>query len=156
MAVATITNELIAIRLFGWKWMAFIGRPVRGEARRTPEPEMVRQFMSPKSIVNERWQACFAEHEGHEATGDEPLAYCYCSSSGPEWYPDFLGIDDYWILKLARKHWKKTCPDLWRTFVANLPASEKYQLGDYCRAAIKSLDETLDKPEPLPMPKERD
>lgn len=83
-------NQLIAMKLFGWKWIAFIGCPVRG-TEGYPENCKVRQFVSPELLANKKWKAFFESVGGFtDATGEEPLAYCYCSSRGPEFYDDFV------------------------------------------------------------------
>jgi len=82
-------TERICEEMLGWKWMSFVGTPVRGTDG-YPAKCRVRQFLSPKSLKSAGWQEYLAENDGREATGDEPLAYCYCSSCGPECPPRII------------------------------------------------------------------
>lgn len=72
-------DEELAIRLLGWKWMSFIGIPVKGTSG-YPAKCRVRQLFSAAQLKAKSWREFFEEWEGCEATGDEPLAYGYCSS----------------------------------------------------------------------------
>ncbi len=74
-------DEEIAVRLFGWKWMSYVGIPIRG-TEGYPKECRVRELFSPTQLKMPEWIEHFAKHEGREAEGTEPLAYCYCSSSG--------------------------------------------------------------------------
>lgn len=76
-------DELIAQKLFGWKWVAFSGIPIRG-TEGYPNKTMVRQFCSPMHI--EQLQKMV---EVRDADMSEPLSYRYCSSMGPECVPQF-------------------------------------------------------------------
>ena len=89
----TDLDHAVAEELFGWKWMAFKGIPIR-DAPGYPEKCRVRRFISPESLKNKRWKEYFAETNGAPATGEEPLSYCYCSSRGPEMVPHFSGHAD--------------------------------------------------------------
>ena len=71
--------EELAIRLLGWKWMSFVGVPVKG-TEGYPNKCRVRQLMSAAQLNGKEWREYFRDHEGADATGDEPLAYTYCSS----------------------------------------------------------------------------
>lgn len=71
--------EELAIRLLGWKWVSFVGIPVKG-TEGYPNKCRVRQLMSAAQLKNKEWQAYLQDHQGADATGDEPLAYTYCSS----------------------------------------------------------------------------
>lgn len=86
-------DEELAIKLLGWKWMSFIGTPVKSEPG-YPEERRVRQLMSAKALKSEQWKQHLEEHEGREATGDEPLAYAYCSSQGLAALPIFTILVD--------------------------------------------------------------
>ena len=83
-------NEIIAEKLFGWKWIAFIDIPTR-DTDGYPKECYVRQFFSKKTLSDETWQGLFLENKARDAKGTEPLSYRYCSSVGPECVPDFLG-----------------------------------------------------------------
>jgi hypothetical protein len=76
-------DELIAQKLFGWKWVAFAGVPIRG-TEGYPNKTMVRQFCSPLYV--EKLQDML---EVRDADMNEPLSYRYCSSLGPECVPQF-------------------------------------------------------------------
>ena len=87
-------NEELAIRLLGWKWVSFIGIPVRS-TEGYPAKRRVRQLMSAKAMRDSGWQEFLEKHEGRDAVGDEPLAYCYGSSLGPAIIPTFtILVDD--------------------------------------------------------------
>lgn len=73
---------VIACELFGWKWMAYHGIPIKGTAG-YPAKCRVRQCFPKESQENTDWQQYLATWEGAPATGEEPLAYAYCSSQGP-------------------------------------------------------------------------
>lgn len=75
-------DALVAKRLFGWRWMSYVGVPIKGTPG-YPKKCRVRDFMSPKRMADDRWQAMLRDNESRPATGDEPLAYHYCSSQGP-------------------------------------------------------------------------
>lgn len=80
-------DEFIAEKLLGWKWIAYKGIPVRGTPG-YPDQCVVRRFASPQLLANEKWAGILDRSGGYtDATGDEPLAYCYCSSQGPELPP---------------------------------------------------------------------
>ena len=72
-------TEELAVRLLGWKWMSFVGIPVKG-TEGYPAKCRVRQLMSAEQLKSKEWQKHFQDHEGADATGDEPLTYTYCSS----------------------------------------------------------------------------
>ena len=74
----TILDEWVAEAIFGWKWMSFIGIPVKGTPG-YPKEMRVRQLMSPKQLRMPEWERHFQLHDAREADGFEPLAYCYCS-----------------------------------------------------------------------------
>jgi hypothetical protein len=73
-------HEELAIRLLGWRWMAFTGIPVKGTAS-YPKKCRVRQLFSKEQLATLT--------DAEEATGDEPLSYAYCSSVGPAIVPRF-------------------------------------------------------------------
>ena len=81
-------SAAVAEEFFGWRWMSFVGIPTRDHPG-YPAKCRVRQFMSPKSLANKRWIAFFDGADGRGATGDEPLAYTYCSAAGPDCFPSF-------------------------------------------------------------------
>lgn len=84
-------NQLIAVEVFGWRWISFVGVPVRGSPG-YPKKCRIRRFVSPELLVSERWMKHFERVGGYsDAVGDEPLDYSYCSSQGPELCPDFVG-----------------------------------------------------------------
>jgi hypothetical protein len=76
-------SEELAIRLLGWKWVSFVGLPVKSSDC-YPANCRVRQLFSAKQLNSEDWQQFFRDSEGADATGDEPLAYSYCSSQGDD------------------------------------------------------------------------
>lgn len=86
----TNLDGAVAEEFFGWKWMAYMGIPVR-TAKDYPKERLVRQFMSPGQLAMPQWVEFFAQHEGREADGTEDLSYRYCSSVGPEMVPHFSG-----------------------------------------------------------------
>jgi hypothetical protein len=86
----TELDHAIAEEFFGWKWMASMCIPVRS-ASGYPKERMVQQFMSPQSLSSPQWQGHWEKNQGREADGTEDLAYCYCSSCGPEMVPHYSG-----------------------------------------------------------------
>lgn len=92
----TELDRLIAAEFFGWRWLAFTGRPTREHPEyRTENADkiLVRQFFPPRKTMHKNWDRWFAENPTQPATGEEPLSYCYCSSHGPHMVPHFSGHD---------------------------------------------------------------
>lgn len=137
-------NHIVASRLFGWRWISYIGIPMRGSPG-YPSKQRVRQFLSPESLARPEWQSLLRDHEqgdpngARDADGTEPLSYSYCSSQGPTRVPDFGGREDDMSLKWARKRWRKQS-DEWELFHALCPHACDYQPGDYSRAVLAVLD----------------
>lgn len=94
--IYTTTNldRFIAEELFGWKWMAYDGKPMINHPQYREGDIRVREFFSPESLKNKRWQEYWGEKNGAEATGDEPLSYRYCSSYGPAMVPRYSSSRD--------------------------------------------------------------
>lgn len=136
MSVHRKLDELIAIHLFNWKWMAWVGTPVRSTPG-YPKHCRVRQFMPPETYNSHRWRETFAAKEGREATGDEPLSYRYCSSMSLTIPLDCHGDGDFEVLDYVRGTWKGP---RWDCFVRALPRIEDYRLGDFSRAVVKALE----------------
>lgn len=90
-------NEIYAIHSLGFVWMAFDGLPTSDHPKYCDEAVRrdgmrVRQLMSPDQLADKRWQQFFADNNGSEANGTEPLAYTYCSSGcSAAMTPDLLG-----------------------------------------------------------------
>ena len=78
-----MTPTEYAIKYWGYKWMAFTGIPVRG-TEGYPRKQRVRMLMSPEQIDARRNNIDAAKEwsDIQPATGNEPLAYAYCSSGG--------------------------------------------------------------------------
>lgn len=132
-------TERLAIELFGWRWISFIGIPVRG-TEGYPAKMRVRRLLSPEVIP--AWMSS-TKHEAADATGDEPLCYAYCSSGGGPLMPECLAHrDDYGILAQARNAWKGNSPE-WPAFLGALPECSEYKNGDFRRAAIAALDAVI-------------
>ena len=89
---STDLDYLVAMELFGWRWLAWHGRPTHS-APDYPRERMVRRFFPPDSELDPSWMDYFKEVSHVPATGDEPLAYCYCSSRGPHPVPHFSSDD---------------------------------------------------------------
>lgn len=82
----------VAEELFGWKWLAFNGRPTTSHPEyRTRKDIRVRRFFPPVESLGKQWQEYFKEVPHEPANGDEPLCYSYCSSNGPHMVPHFSG-----------------------------------------------------------------
>lgn len=86
-------DEELAIRLLGWKWISFVGIPVR-ETPSYPKKTRVRQLFSKSQLEGKDWEEFARKYEAKEATGEEPLAYSYCSSQGPAMLPKFTILVD--------------------------------------------------------------
>jgi hypothetical protein len=86
-------TEEICAKLLGWKWLSYIGAPTRNIAC-YPRKCRVRQFFSPKQLKSKRWNDYLKQNEVQDATGDEPLAFCYCSEGGSILPRIILLIDD--------------------------------------------------------------
>ncbi len=72
-------NEELAIRILGWKWMSFFDTPVKG-TEGYPVKCRVRQLFTVEQLKSDDWQKFLQENDCAEATGNEPLAYTYCSN----------------------------------------------------------------------------
>lgn len=86
-------DEAIAKHLFGWKWVSFMGVPIR-DTENYPDKCRVRLFISEENLRHSEWQKFINKPKNefrHEATGAEPLDYCYCSSQGYPVPPSFAG-----------------------------------------------------------------
>jgi hypothetical protein len=130
-------DEEVAKKIFGWRWMSWVGIPVKGTPG-YPARCRIRQFMSPDTMRNQRWLDFWNRSdvgEVREATGDEPLSYCYCSSQGCEIPPDYSGADDIVVLSWARQTWPKNSPE-WQAFSSAFGLACDYNPGDYSRAAL--------------------
>ncbi len=130
------TNEQIATKLFGWKWIAYIGRPMNSHPEyRTREKMRVRRFVSPQLLANKNWIKHFESIGGYaDAIGDEPLDYCYCSSMGPEIVPCYSSSEaacEEMQTEIVRR-------GLWEKYQDSLPLYPWCE--DRCRAALECLD----------------
>jgi len=80
----------LAVRFLGWKWMSFMSRPVSSHPLYETRQEIrCRELFSPRQLASDTWVAWLKSKDARDATGDEPLSYAYCSSSGPERPPRF-------------------------------------------------------------------
>ena len=137
-------NELIAAVYFGYRWMAWRGRPTTSHPD-YPAECMVMQFMSPEQLDDIRWQQFFDENNAQDVTGSDrseyALAYTY-SSSGctAAIVPNYLGADDILVLKHFNTEYE---PDDERVtfFRSKLPRIQNYKLGAFSRAAIATYHE---------------
>ena len=86
-------HEQVLTQVLGWKWVSYIGVPVRGTAG-YPAKCRVRSLMSPKTLKTENWIEYLKTHEGADADMTEPLEYSYCSSMGPEIPPRIMILVD--------------------------------------------------------------
>lgn len=94
-------NEQVAQKFFGWRWLAYFGRPTRAHPE-YPKEMRVRRFFPPDTELGERWAEWFAHRPVSPANGDEPLCYCYSSSMGPHIVPDYTG-DENAIREMERE-----------------------------------------------------
>lgn len=84
-------NQVYAVEKLGWRWMSWIGTPVKGTLGYSKK-QRVRQLLSPKQL--ECWKRFLAQNEGRKADGSEPLSYAHCSSGGGvELVPDLVNDD---------------------------------------------------------------
>lgn len=144
-------NETIAEKFFGWKWMAFIDRPMRSHPD-YPKDVRVRRFVTPNTLADKSWISFFSDHDGRTATGYEPLAYCYCSSGGPAVVPNYSGGESA-ALELEREIrgrglWNQYTDELWnrvsRSRVKDAAAERLTgpTCRDRCLAALAVVDKT--------------
>ncbi len=143
-------DQQVAQLVFRWKWMSWIGTPVRGTPG-YPDDCRIRQFVSPKSLSDPRWIEHWADRELRVASGDEPLHYRYCSGHGPETYPSYSHSGDILVLKEVRTYWPHKrgalfCEALeriwlnrWENTCTPAIGWVLYELGDYSRAAVEVL-----------------
>jgi hypothetical protein len=82
----------IAESLFGWRWLSYVGRPIRSTPD-YPREQRVRRFFPPEAVLHKSWLKWFVENPTEPATGNEPLDYCYCSSNGPHMPTDFGSLE---------------------------------------------------------------
>ena len=134
-------NEAVAKTIFGWRWLSWIGIPVKGTPG-YPKPCRVRQFMSPDAMRNQRWLDFWKRPdvgEVREADGTEPLSYVYCSSQGMETPPMYSGWEDTLIIRWVREHWPNKSPE-YEAFASIVGPVRDYEPGDYSRAALTVLE----------------
>lgn len=81
-------DERVAMEIFGWKWMPFVGVPVR-RTPGYPKKCRVRRLFSQEYFKSDVWKRYLEEHGGEPATGDELLDYSYCSSQGGTCVPPY-------------------------------------------------------------------
>lgn len=118
----TPLDHAIAEEFFGWRWLAYQGRPVRSHPE-YPKEMRVRRFYPPdtelaKSKSNKQaWKEHFVECPHEPAKGDEPLCYCYESSMGPHMVPHFSGHAEA-IAKLERELVKRKLFDRYQKILA--------------------------------------
>lgn len=86
-------NEVILTRVLRWKWVSFIGTPVRGTVG-YPSKCRVRQLLSPEQLKSPEWIGHLDKLEAREADGTEPLAYAHGSSQGLAVPPRILLLVD--------------------------------------------------------------
>ena len=86
-------NEALAVKLLGWKWISFVGTPVKG-TKGYPEKMRVRQLMSPSQLKHPQWIDYFNDNDAKDADMTEPLSYAYCSSMGASQPPRFTILVD--------------------------------------------------------------
>lgn len=130
--------EHIAQHCFGWKWMAWPGRPMRSHPQYDIVDEMmVRTFMSPEQMQRVHEEPNWVDYwkrTGHqmvEATGEEPLAYQYGSSAGFAW-PQFTDLDVRdWVIA----NWMPGS-DNRRRFDMVMTSLYEYREWDFCKAVL--------------------
>ncbi len=131
-------DEFIAQHVFGWKWISYIGTPIRG-TEGYPCKCRVRQFFSPKTLENKDWIEYFAEAKAQPATGDEPLSYSYCSSAAPEMVPPYTSDRnaDWEVWQHVKKNWSKEGLEEFKSKL-----NDKYMMSTRCpfsRAVLKCI-----------------
>lgn len=156
----TSLDEAVAEEFFGWRWRAYIGKPIRGTpGYYGPDKMHVRQFMSPETMADPDWQDHFARKEGRPADGSEPLAYCYCSSCGPEMVPHFEGHAEAVAMLekelRRRKLWDKYREQLWMQVGRGAAKINEAKLAaakpkDRCIAALAVVGSRFVKPVACP------
>lgn len=144
-------DEQVAVNMFGWKWMSWMGTPTHSTPG-YPKACRVRQLFSPKLFTGDLWVEFWKSREGRDATGDEALSYRYSSSRGPERVPRFGGSEDILVLEEVRTNWPTKRVDLFREVLEQIWLSRwennhtpwtkwvLYEPGDYSRAALNVLE----------------
>lgn len=94
-------DELIAQHLYGWKWISYVGIPIKGTPD-YPKQCRVRYFAPPRMLASKEWREYLSVHEVSDATGDEPLAYDYCSSAGYDLPPSFSNSESKCLRVLVK------------------------------------------------------
>jgi hypothetical protein len=137
-------DYLIAEEIFGWKWLAYIGIPVRGTPG-YPQTCRVRRFFPPETLSQESYEKWAVEHEAGPATGAEPLDYAYCSSCGPAPVPHFSGHAE--AARMLEKELHKRGRTIWERYLSALAEcvedGEPLQLASCdakCLAALVAID----------------
>lgn len=145
-------DRQVAEKVFGWKWLSWIGIPVHS-APNYPVQCRIRSFVSPETRANSDWIWFWEGRDVRAATGNEPLAYRYCSSQPGELPPCYHGCDDIKVLEEVRTKWTRKRVDLFLVELARIwgergkPYSTAwmawalYERGDYSRAALTVLEE---------------
>ena len=159
----TKLDEAIAEEFFGWRWLAYSGRPMRGHPDYHKEIR-VRRFYPPlESIksksVRKQWEDYFARVPHEQASGEEPLCYSYCSSNGPHRVPHFSGhwdaIRELEVEIDRRKLWNDyesrlaTICDAWaKDGIINQRKLRKATCEQRCVAALAAIGSKYIKFEP--------
>lgn len=143
-------DAAIAEKFFGWKWMAFVDTPTKAHPE-YPRDVRVRRFFSSESLSGTSWIKFFGDRGGEQATGDEPLAYCYCSSGGPQRVPHFSGdesaaVQMEWQI-CTRGLWERYAAELWESVdrFAEPDVDEGCLSGPSCRTRCLAALSVVDK-----------
>jgi hypothetical protein len=140
----TRLDYAIAEEFFGWRWLATFGRPVRSHPE-YPKEMSVRRFFPPAAKLGKNWERYFANEPHTEATGDEPLDYCYESSSGPHMIPTYSTTEDDALL-VVREIKKRRLFAKWLNELQAIVGSDKTERWYFatpehkCIAALAAID----------------
>lgn len=145
-------DEAIAIKLFGWRWLAFDGFPNR-DTSDFPKKCRVRRLFPAMEELGKSWKDYFKANNVGPATGDELLSYGYCYSNGPPIPPRFHDNETACFRALIPEMEKRG----WRRFCLKFSKAPDFEVAFYkggfcyrgkadtmaeaiCQAALRALE----------------
>jgi hypothetical protein len=134
----TSLDCLVAQELFGWKWLAYQGTPVKGTPG-YPKHQTIRRFFPPDIMQQEAWHKHFQKLGGvSDASGNEPLDYSYCSSNGPHDVPHFSGHESA-VRQMETELLRRGLLKRYQESIAEVTDEELPSCEDRCIAALIAI-----------------